>query len=76
MNKQAFLRLMKDKDYEKYRFGEEYKFHGGLATVSPANVKAPKAGKWHLVVDQGGKEGDIEVKVNILKDRAPKPKKK
>lgn len=75
LNTQAFIRLMKDDDYKKYRFGEEYNFHGGLATVSPANVKPPAAGQWHLVIDQGGKTGDLEAKVNILKDRAPKPKK-
>ena len=76
LSMQAFLRMMSDTDYEKYRFGEEYKFHGGVATSSPANIKPPSRGHWHLVIDLGGKDGDLEAKVNILKDRAPKPKKR
>ncbi len=76
LNMQAFLRLMGDEDYEKYRFGDEYHFHGGMATVSPANIQAPHKGSWHLVIDLGGKEGDLKATVNILKDKAPRPKKK
>jgi hypothetical protein len=63
---QANLRLMDDKNYELYREGEKYAFHGGLATVSPANVKPPKAGEWHLCIDLGGKEGEIKATVNVI----------
>ena len=75
LSMQAFLRMMTEKNYEHYRFGDEYKFHGGVATTSPANLQPPSAGHWHLVIDLGGKEGDLKATVNILKDRAPKPKK-
>ncbi len=73
LNMQANLRLMDDANYLLYREGEKYEFHGGLATVSPANIKPLRAGEWHLCVDLGGKEGVIKASVNVI---AEPPKKK
>ena len=73
LNVQANLRIMDEANYLLYREGEKYKFHGGLASDSPANIKPPSAGEWHLCVDLGGQEGKIQATVNVITE--PKKKK-
>ena len=67
----AYLRLVDDDNYEAYRLGKNYRYFGGLAEKSPANIKPPKQGHWHLCIDLGGKDGKLSAQVHIIKEVVP-----
>lgn len=66
---QAYVRLIDDENYIAYRQGDQYRYHGGMANASPANVKPPKPGRWHLIIDLGGREGDVIANVHIVQEQ-------
>ncbi|UCH10781.1 MAG: DUF1883 domain-containing protein [Fidelibacterota bacterium] len=68
---QAYVRLLDEENYEAYRAGSNYRYYGGLAEKSPANIKPPHNGKWHLCVDLGGREGELNASVHIIQEVAP-----
>ena len=70
----AYVRLMNDENYHTYRDGKDYRYYGGLAEMSPANIKPPYKGEWHLCIDLGGKEGELWASVHIIKEVAPNAK--
>ena len=67
LNKQANVRLLDSSNYQKYRRGQKYTFHGGKATKSPAHIRPPHSGNWHIVMDVGGYAGTVKASVNIKK---------
>lgn len=71
---EAYLRLMNDENYEIYRQGKNYRYYGGLAEKSPANIKPPSRGHWHLCIDLGGKDGEINAQVHIVQEVSPDKK--
>ena len=78
LQQQSYLRLMDTANYGKYRAGDQYSYHGGQALGSPAVIKPPNPGDWHLVIDLGGVDGEVNAAVHIVKEHAvevAKPKK-
>lgn len=59
LDKPANVRLLDDTNYQKYRTGQQYRYHGGFAEASPVNLIVPHEGHWHLVIDLGGYPGTI-----------------
>ncbi|UKD50939.1 DUF1883 domain-containing protein (plasmid) [Amycolatopsis sp. FU40] len=43
--------LMDADNFQAYRDGEEYEFHGGFWESSPADLVVPYDGYWFLVID-------------------------
>lgn len=76
LDSKAYVRLMDDDNYAAYRTGSNYRYYGGLAEKSPANIKPPLGGKWHLCVDLGGKDGKVNASVHIIQEVAPDKKQK
>lgn len=72
----AYVRLTDDENYKAYRQGTQYRYHGGVANASPANVKPPKPGRWHLIIDLGGREGKVIASVHIVQELFDDKKKK
>lgn len=66
LDKQANVRLMDYSNYENYRNGRQHRYYGGLATVSPFNIRPPYQGHWHLVIDLGGSAGTVRASVQVL----------
>lgn len=66
LDKQANVRLMDYANFQNYRNGRQYRYYGGLATVSPAKIRPPYQGRWYLVIDLGGYAGTVRASVNIL----------
>lgn len=66
LDKQANVRLLDSFNFQRYRSGEEHKYYGGLAKVSPVNLKPPHAGRWHIVIDLGGYGGTVRASVQVL----------
>ena len=76
LQQQSHLRILDDENYMLYRQGDQYRYHGGMATGSPAVIKPPEPGEWHLVIDLGGLEGEVTATVHVIKEAVESQKKK
>lgn len=65
---QANVMLLDTPNYEKYRRGEAFRYHVGLATSSPMRLTPPRQGRWHVVVDLGGYPGRVRAEVRVLQN--------
>ncbi len=70
----AYIRLLTEENYRDYREGKHYRYFGGMAESSPANIKPPNKGQWHLCIDLGGKDGELGATVHIIQEVAPSRK--
>ena len=75
LSQSAFLRLLDDENYVYYRRGDQYHYHGGMASGSPAVIKPPVPGAWHLTIDLGGQEGDVKATVHVISEVEPNDQK-
>lgn len=66
LDKQAYVRLLDDINYSKYKRGEKHSSHGDLARTSPVILQAPRPGHWHLIIDLGGSLGTVKASVRII----------
>ncbi|MBA7647579.1 MAG: DUF1883 domain-containing protein [Calditrichaeota bacterium] len=66
----AYIRLLNEEHYRAYREGKQYRFFGGLAESSPANIKPPHKGEWHLCIDLSGRDGELGATVHIIQEVA------
>jgi len=62
----ANVLLLDDQNYQKYQKGQSYRYHGGLANVSPVRLVPPRQGHWNVVVDLGGYAGTVRASVRLL----------
>ena len=67
LDRQANIRLLDADNFAKYRQGRAHTYHGGLAKQSPVRLAAPRAGRWHVVVDLGGYAGTVRAGVTPVK---------
>jgi hypothetical protein len=63
---QANVMLLDPENYQRYRRGESFRYHGGLAKTSPLRLEPPHRGHWHLVVDLGGFAGRVRAGIRLL----------
>ncbi len=69
LNSPANVMLLDPANYSNYKDGLSYRYHGGHAEKSPVQLSAPRAGKWHVVVNLGGYPGSVEAVVRIYRDQ-------
>lgn len=62
----ANVRLLDSFNFNIYRQGGQYNFHGGYVTRSPYSVRVPTTGHWHVVIDLGGYAGQIRSAVRVV----------
>jgi hypothetical protein len=62
----ANVMLLDPTNFDRYRRGESFRYHGGLAEHSPARLVPPHKGRWHVVVDLGGYPGHVRAGVRVL----------
>lgn len=67
LDKQANVRLLDTANFSKYRSGQKHQYYGGQATKSPVQLRAPRAGHWHLVIDLGGYAGTVKASVRTIR---------
>ena len=67
LESQANVLLLDDSNFSNYRARRDYNYIGGLAKQSPIVLRAPRSGRWHLVVDLGGYSGSVRAGVSVLK---------
>ena len=69
----ANVRLMNSSDFNNYRAGRRYRYHGGLATKSPVRLSVPSSGTWHVAIDMQGLRGTVRSGVQVIPSEALKP---
>lgn len=62
----ANVQLMDTVNFTDYRNGRPFRYIGGFVQKSPYRLKAPRAGKWHLVIDLGGNAGAVRASTRVL----------
>ena len=62
----ANVLLMDSDNFRRYQSGQDYRYHGGHYTRSPARISIPHAGNWHVVIDLGGHVGQVKTSVQVL----------
>lgn len=66
----ANVLLMDSVNFDNYRSGQAYRYHGGYIRSSPFRVRPPHSGHWHLVVDLGGGPGRVGASVRVVRGSA------
>lgn len=66
VDKQANVMLLDAANFELYKQGQKFQYHGGRATKSPIQIVPPHQARWHIVVDLGGYAGTVKVGVQIV----------
>ncbi len=61
----ANVQLMTSTDYNNYKAGRQYRYHGGRVTRSPFRIAVPSNGHWVVAIDLGGHMGQIMASVAI-----------
>jgi uncharacterized protein DUF1883/TIR domain-containing protein len=65
LNNQANVQLMTSSEYNNYKAGRRYRYHGGRVTRSPFQIVVPSNGHWIVAVDLGGYAGRISASVAV-----------
>jgi hypothetical protein len=66
LSSQANVKVMDSMNFSRYKRGDKYSFHGGLAKASPLCLAAPGAGHWYVVIDLGGYAGKVSASVRVI----------
>ena len=62
----ANVQLLDATNYDNYRAGRAFRYHGGYVVSSPYHLRAPHQGKWHVVIDLGGGAGAVRAGVRVM----------
>lgn len=62
----ANVLLLDEANYHNYSEGKPYDYSGGYARTSPVRIPAPRAGRWHLVVDLAGGAGRVQASSRVI----------
>jgi hypothetical protein len=63
---EANVMVMDDLNLSDYRSGRQFRYFGGHFDKSPINIPAPGVGRWNVVVDLGGRGGQVEAAVRVF----------
>ncbi len=66
MGRAANVLLLDPPNHERYRAREHYEYDVGYVTVSPYHLPVPRRGRWHIVIDRGGRDGTVRAAVELL----------
>lgn len=62
----ANVQLMDSSNFQSYRSGRNYRYHGGHTRRSPVRLAIPHSGSWHLAIDLGGYAGTIRSSIRVI----------
>lgn len=65
LKNQANVQLMTNSEYNNYKAGRRYRYHGGRVTRSPFRLPVPANGHWVVAIDLGGYAGRISASVAV-----------
>ena len=62
----ANVLLLNDVNFQNYRSGKRFQYFGGYYEQSPVVLNSPSPGKWHVVIDTGGRPGHLTAAVRVV----------
>jgi Domain of unknown function (DUF1883) len=63
----ANVLVMDSSNFNSYRRGSGgFRYYGGHYTRSPAVIRPPSSGHWHVVIDLGGGGGNVRASVRVI----------
>jgi hypothetical protein len=65
LKNQANVQLMPLSEYNNYKAGRRYRYHGGRVTQSPFRITIPSNEHWVVAIDLGGYAGRISASVAL-----------
>jgi hypothetical protein len=65
LQNQANVQLMTRTEYNNYKSGRRYRYHGGRVTRSPFRINVPSNGHWVVAIDLGGYGGRVSAGVAV-----------
>lgn len=65
LKNEANVQLMTSADYNNYKAGRRYRYHGGRVSRSPFRIAVPSNGHWVVAIDLGGHAGRISASVAV-----------
>ena len=65
LKNQANVQLMTSSQYNDYKSGRRYRYHGGRVTRSPFRITVPSTGRWIVAIDLGDQGGRITSSVDV-----------
>ena len=66
LDRKANVRLMDPSNYRRFQSGQEHRYYGGTAQVSPVRLQVPSSGTWYVVIDLGAGGGSIRHSVRVI----------
>ena len=63
---EANVMVMDDYDFGQYKSGRQHRYFGGHYKQSPAIIRPPSPGRWHVTVDTGGFAGRVNARVTVI----------
>jgi len=66
INGDATIKLMDPLNFSKYKLGKEHSFQGGVYPASSVEFRVPHREEWHVVIDLGGRSGEIKASVKLI----------
>jgi hypothetical protein len=70
LDRQANVMLLDEVNFSAYRTGSGFSYLGGWATASPVRLRPPTFGHWHVVVDLGGRAGQVRTGIRVVRTAA------
>lgn len=67
---QCNVLVMDDSNFQRYRRGESYHYHGGFYKRLPARIGVPSAGYWNVAIDLGAGRANIRYNIGYVKNAA------
>ncbi len=65
LKNQANVQLMTSSDYNNYKAGRRFHYHGGRVSRSPFRIAVPSNGHWVVAIDLGGYAGRMSASVAV-----------
>jgi hypothetical protein len=65
LKNQANVKLMPLSEYNNYKAGRRYRYHGGGVSQSPFRIAVPSNEHWVVAIDLGGYAGRISASVAV-----------
>ena len=65
LKNQANVQLMTNSEYNNFKAGRRYRYHGGRVTKSPFRILVPASSHWIVAIDLGGYSGRISASIAV-----------
>lgn len=61
------IMILTDSNFNNYRSGNRFQYHGGFYKMLPARITAPHSGEWNVVLDLGGGSANVRHGISVIR---------